>query len=122
VHSQSVVPTDAATDLLLVVSEPLPGENAAYHDWYDLAHLPEVLARPEVLAAARFEVMRGAVLSVGQFVAVYAVRSGESDALLAGVLGAIKEGRMTRPRGMLLRSSSSSVLSSVMASGVPERR
>jgi hypothetical protein len=44
-----------AQGILLVLSDPVSGaDDAAYNDWYDHTHLPEVLALPGFSSARRF--------------------------------------------------------------------
>jgi hypothetical protein len=44
-----------AQGILLVLSEPVSeADDAAYNDWYDHTHLPEVLALPGFSSARRF--------------------------------------------------------------------
>ncbi len=40
--------------VLMVLSNPVPGREAEYNDWYDNVHLGEVLALPGFVAAQRF--------------------------------------------------------------------
>lgn len=42
------------TTTLLVYSNPTPGQDAAFNDWYDNTHLPQILALPMVVSAQRF--------------------------------------------------------------------
>lgn len=41
--------------LLLVLSEPVPGKEDEYNDWYTGTHLGEVVNTPGFVAAQRFE-------------------------------------------------------------------
>jgi hypothetical protein len=44
-----------AHGILLVLSEPVSAaDDAAYNDWYDHVHLPEVLALPGFVSARRY--------------------------------------------------------------------
>ncbi|GAA0944002.1 hypothetical protein [Actinocorallia libanotica] len=48
----------AERDLLLVFSNPKPGQDEAYNDWYDQIHLAEILAVPGVASGRRYEFHR----------------------------------------------------------------
>lgn len=79
--------------LMIVESRPASTEDeAAYHDWYDNTHIPELLAVPAVLSASRYRSVDG-----DTFLAVY-----EADGDVATVQAAIAQGREARsaPVGM----------------------
>jgi hypothetical protein len=42
------------TTNLLVYTNPTPGRDAEFNDWYDNTHLPQILTLPMVVAAQRF--------------------------------------------------------------------
>jgi hypothetical protein len=42
------------TTTLLVYTNPVSGQDAAFNDWYDNTHLPQILALPMVVSAQRF--------------------------------------------------------------------
>jgi hypothetical protein len=42
------------TTSLLVYTNPTPGQDAAFNDWYDNTHVPQILALPMVVSAQRF--------------------------------------------------------------------
>jgi hypothetical protein len=74
-----------AHGILLVLSEPVSeADDAAYNDWYDHTHLPEILALPGFVSARRFRMSevqlpsQGGLESVSQrfpsrYVATYEV-------------------------------------------------
>ncbi|WP_106401169.1 hypothetical protein [Actinocorallia populi] len=45
----------AERDLLLVFSDPKPGLEDVYNDWYDRTHLAEIVATPGVVSGRRYE-------------------------------------------------------------------
>lgn len=81
-----------ARGLMLVESQPLPGEEATYHEWYEL-HLREMLAVDGVVAARRYRNLD----DDGTFVAVY-----ELDGDIAAVRERIAATPRTPPRGVCL--------------------
>jgi hypothetical protein len=40
--------------ILLVLTNPVPGREAEFNDWYDNRHVPEVLAVPGFVSCTRF--------------------------------------------------------------------
>jgi hypothetical protein len=42
-------------DLLLVLSNPVSGQEERYNEWYDRTHLAEIMAVPGVVSGQRFE-------------------------------------------------------------------
>jgi hypothetical protein len=54
---------DSGSSLYIVRSNPVPGREEEYHDWYSRQHLPQLLAVPGFASAQRFvlsPVARGA--------------------------------------------------------------
>ncbi len=41
--------------ILIVLSDPVPGSEDAYHEWYTGTHLREIVATPGFQSAERFE-------------------------------------------------------------------
>lgn len=41
--------------VIAVLTNPVPGQDEAFNDWYDNRHIPDVLAIPGVVSAQRFE-------------------------------------------------------------------
>jgi len=55
-----------AHGILLVLSDPVsPEADAAYNDWYDNVHLPEILALAGFTSARRFRVAEAQLASQG---------------------------------------------------------
>jgi hypothetical protein len=79
-------------NLLLVFSEPAPGGEDEYNEWYTQTHLGEVVATPGFVAAQRFRFVstNGEEPSQG-YIAIYEV-DGDIDAAKA----ALAEGRRHR--------------------------
>ncbi|NDJ87919.1 MULTISPECIES: DUF4286 family protein [Mycolicibacter] len=44
-----------AENLFLVLTNPVPGQDEVFNQWYDTAHVPEVLDVPGVVAAQRYD-------------------------------------------------------------------
>lgn len=42
------------TTNLIVYTNPVPGQEGAFNDWYDNKHVPQILALPMVVSAQRF--------------------------------------------------------------------
>jgi hypothetical protein len=62
-----------AQGILLVLSNPVtPDADAAYNDWYDNVHLPEILALAGFTAARRFRLSETQLASQGGLDAVRA--------------------------------------------------
>lgn len=62
-----------ARGVLLVISEPVSGEqDAAYNNWYDNIHLPEVLGLAGFTSARRFRMSPQQVASQGGYEGVVA--------------------------------------------------
>jgi len=44
------------SNLFVVLTNPIEGEDTAFNKWYDTQHLPEVLDVPGVVAAQRYDI------------------------------------------------------------------
>lgn len=69
--------------LLFALSNPVPGQEAEFNEWYDTRHVPESMAVPEVRAATRFvvadvDVVPGQKLDTHRYITVYEI-DGETD-------------------------------------------
>jgi hypothetical protein len=82
---------------MIVESRPAsPEQAAAYHDWYDNKHVPEIL-RLEGFVSAR----RLAPASGDTFIAVYEIE-GDIEEARAALQRAQSSGAMSRPEGLQL--------------------
>ncbi len=66
----------------MVITNPVPGQEAQYNDWYDRQHIPDVLRVPGFVAAQRFRVVGESALP-GQYVAIYELETDDPAAALA---------------------------------------
>ncbi|CUU57085.1 hypothetical protein Ga0074812_110100 [Parafrankia irregularis] len=86
-----------ASGVLIVESRPAsPQEAAAYHDWYDNTHLPEMLKVDGFVAARRLAALGG-----DTFIAIYEI-DGDVEAAKAALGQALGSGAMSRPVGVEL--------------------
>jgi hypothetical protein len=75
-----------ATYKFVVLTNAKPGEEAAYHRWYDEVHLGDVLDVPGFVSAQRFEIANAADFSGFRFLAIYEIESDDPQATLAGLM------------------------------------
>jgi hypothetical protein len=90
-------------DLFLVFSNPAPGQESAYVDWYEHTHLADVLKVPGVVAAQRYGVApmkipeaEGMPTPAGpehRFLAVYEL-DRDPDEVMAEFLRRVTSGEM----------------------------
>ena len=86
-----------ARGVLIVESRPAsPEEAAAYHDWYDNKHVPEILQLEGFVSARRLELVGG-----DAFIAIYEI-DGDVEAAKAALQRAQSSGTMSRPEGVQL--------------------
>lgn len=71
--------------LLHLVSKPLPGQDAAFNDWYNNVHLADVIALTGFIAGARFSAlpMAPGAPSRDKYLAVYELETDDPHATLA---------------------------------------
>jgi hypothetical protein len=73
-----------------------PEQAAAYHDWYDNKHLPEIVKVPGFVSARRLQ-----SLDSDTFIVLYEIE-GDVEAAKAALKEAQASGSMTRPEGLQL--------------------
>jgi hypothetical protein len=79
----------------IVFSNPYPGKDDEFNEWYDNTHVHEVLAIPGVVSAQRFD-LRPLSREAGQepeyrYVAIYEIE-GDPDKVMAKLGAAVKSG------------------------------
>ncbi|MDT3439386.1 MULTISPECIES: DUF4286 family protein [unclassified Pseudofrankia] len=86
-----------ASGVLIVESRPAsPAELAAYHDWYDHKHLPEILKVDGFVSARRLE-----SLDTDTFIVIYEI-DGDVEAAKAALGEAQATGALSRPERVQL--------------------
>jgi hypothetical protein len=86
-----------ANGVLIVESRPAsPGQAAAYHEWYDNIHLPEILKVDGFVSARRLAALDG-----DTFIVIYEIE-GDVEAAKAALGAAQSSGAMSRPEGVQL--------------------
>jgi hypothetical protein len=85
--------------LMVVLTDPLPGQEDEYNKWYTETHLPEILRTPGFLAAQRFHLDAGASdVSAYSYLAIYEVDGDLDEARRA--LAADRANRTPAPAAM----------------------
>jgi hypothetical protein len=83
---------------LLVFSNPSPGREAEYNDWYDTRHVPELLALPEFVAVQRFRLddiqPRGE--HPHRYLAIWEIETDDLAAAMARLKAAQADGSVAR--------------------------
>ena len=72
------------TTLFMVRSNPQPGQETAFNDWYTDVHLPEVVSIPGFLSAQRFNLNEAQVQpdQAQSYLAIYEIDSDNVAATL----------------------------------------
>ena len=78
---------------LLVLSNPAPGQEDAYHEWYTHTHLRDVLELPGFTAAQRFslDATPAGGSAMPRFAAIYEFETDDVEALFAQLAGRFGE-------------------------------
>lgn len=79
----------------LVFSNPYPGRDDEYNQWYDNTHVPEVLAIPGIVSAQRYD-LRPLARERGEepeyrYLAIYEIE-GDPDEVMAKLGAAVRSG------------------------------
>lgn len=81
--------------LLLVSSNPAPGKEDAYNDWYDNVHLADVCAIPGIVGGTRYKVDPASPESPEtSYLAIYEFDTEEPQAVLDELLRRAGAGEM----------------------------
>lgn len=68
---------------MLVLSQPKPGRDAEYNDWYQNRHLAQVVAIPGIRSARRFRLERSLTdAPAAPYAAIYEIETDDIDAVL----------------------------------------
>jgi hypothetical protein len=83
-----------AKHVLIAFTNPVEGQEDAYHDWYDTTHISEILSVPGILNARRFKIKMADVKGgpAWKFVAIYDVETdnlGETLKTLGATTGEV---------------------------------
>ena len=79
-----------AEHVLVVYTNPVPGKEDEYNDWYNNVHLGEVLRTPGMIGARRFKLVEGAGSGDEPqhgYLAIYELESENVKATLKQMLG-----------------------------------
>ncbi|MBA9005402.1 DUF4286 family protein [Thermomonospora cellulosilytica] len=88
-----------ARGVYYVASRPKsPEREAEFNAWYEEVHLPEVCSLPGFVSARRF----APVQDDGPYVALYEIEGDDLEEVIAGLIGAMREGRLTLSDCVLL--------------------
>jgi len=85
-----------------VLTNPVPGEEAAFTKWYDEVHVPEIIATQGFVTGQRFEIKsQNGAEPVHSFLAIYDVTPGHDPAAaLADIVARTQDGRFTATAAM----------------------
>lgn len=81
-----------AKQILVVVTNPIPGQEDEYNRWYSEQHLDDVLRVPGMVAAQRFKVALDSAKSLpGPYLAIYEIETDQPDADPKAVFAALSK-------------------------------
>jgi len=81
---------------LIALTNPLPGKEAEFHDWYQNKHLPELVAFAGVQGAQRYKLVAKLMgADANQWLAIYDIDIDDPGALLAQMGQAAASGKLT---------------------------
>jgi len=77
------------TYTMVVLTNPVPGREQEYNDWYDNRHIPDVLAVPGFVGAQRFNLVvnPGGGEPQWRYYATYQMETDDPKGAIADVLG-----------------------------------
>jgi hypothetical protein len=94
-----------ATALLVVLTEPVPGREDEYNDWYSNQHLDDVLAAAGFVAAQRFRFVPSTLSRrpAAPYLAIYEVPADQREEAEKLLLGAANTAAMPISEAMAPR-------------------
>jgi hypothetical protein len=79
----------------VVFSNPAPGREDEYNDWYDGVHIGDVVAVPGFTSAKRFRLVPGREeMPDHRYLAIYDISSDDIDATRGDLMARAGDGRM----------------------------
>lgn len=78
----------------VVLSNPKPGQEETYNQWYTEQHLQDVLAIPGFTAAQRFQVSDDSAAVAHRYVALYEIESDNIAETMQQLVERAGDGRM----------------------------
>ncbi|MGE0387481.1 MAG: hypothetical protein AB7Q97_22355 [Gammaproteobacteria bacterium] len=100
-----------ANYVLVVMTNPTPGNDAEYNRWYDEVHLPDVCNVPGFNSARRFRLADGE--GAFKYLAVYEVQTGDIKACLADLGSRAGTDRMTMSPALDMQNISMQVFEQI---------
>jgi hypothetical protein len=93
----------------VVMSDPVPGREDEYNDWYSNRHLSDVLALEGFTAAQRFEFAptHHSQEAPHRYLAIYEVEEDQLDTAVSALRTALEESRREEAEGRAPRMPSS---------------
>lgn len=95
----------------VVFSNPAPGKEDEFNQWYDTVHIPELLTVPGMLSATRYALQEaqiyhaeGGMTPEHKYMCVYEME-GDVDAIMAQIREAVADGRIHMSDSLDLPSS-----------------
>lgn len=95
----------------LVYSNPRPGREDEFNEWYDTVHVPDVLSIPGVVSARRYKLREtevthhsGMPLPEHTYLCVYEV-DGEPDEAMRRIRAAVGDGSMAMSDALAVEES-----------------
>lgn len=89
--------------IFVVQSGPAsPAQESEYNDWYDNAHIPELLAIEGFVSARRYKLVGDDESSTHPYLAVYELEADDLTAPLQAMRRQSAEGRTTQPTALRL--------------------
>lgn len=85
------MPKEKPTSYLVAFTNPLPGCEEAFNDWYDNVHLKEVTAVEGFISGRRFKVSEsqlGGVKHKHKYAVIYEVEAGEAETIIRNLMAA----------------------------------
>jgi hypothetical protein len=80
---------------LIALTNPAPGKEAEYNEWYQNTHLPEMVSFPGVYLAQRYKLVAQMGADPNQYLAVYGIEVDDPAAFAATLIDASAAGKFT---------------------------
>lgn len=87
--------------VIVAQSRAKEGRDDEYNDWYEVAHLPELLALPGVKSGRRFRFETAMVGTPGlDYLAIYEIEADDIGVVLSAMGKAAADGSMSRTESL----------------------
>jgi hypothetical protein len=111
-----------ASHIFFALSNPIPGREDEYNEWYTNVHVRDVSALPGFVSGQRFKLHANKTGEMpGQYLAIYELETDDPEAAYEGINTALMSGKMFVSSAIHADSLTAAIFTPIMEKYVPKR-